>query len=404
MSDGDAVGQERLLPGWRTVSLGDVAVIERASVQPDEIETGTPYVGLENIARGGEFENVAEVQPGELKSTKFSFDQRHVLFGKLRPNLGKVSLPEFAGVCSTDILPILPGDALDRRYLAHYLRQPSMIDLSAARASGANLPRLSPTVLRSFPIPLPPLAEQRRIASILDHADALRAKRRHTLNLLDTLTQSIFLDMFGDPVTNPKHLLTRSLGDVVASIDSGRSPICESKPAPPGELGVLKLGAVSSRGFNPTENKALLAGASMDPRWEVRNSDVLLVRKNTPALVGTTAIVRNCPPGLFLPDLIFRLKPVDNLVVPDYLAQVLRTEGMAHRIKSLASGSAASMVNVSKKRLSQVVIPLPPFSDQERFRHIQLEQVRQVRSLNRSIEECDSLLSSLQHRAFRGEL
>ena len=78
-------------------------------------------------------------------------------------------------------------------------------DLETARCSGANLPRLKPVNQRRVlgKIPLPPLAEQKRIAGILDAADALRAKRREALAELDTLLQSTFLDMFGDPVTNP---------------------------------------------------------------------------------------------------------------------------------------------------------------------------------------------------------
>jgi len=188
----------------RRVALQDVATIERQVVEPSEIEDGTLYVGLENIESGGRFIGVSPVDAGELASSKFAFTQRHVLYGKLRPYLAKVARPDFEGICSTDILPILPGPDLDRGYLTWLLLTPQMVALAASRATGANLPRLSPTALAEMSVPLPPLSEQRRISEILDKADALRAKRREAIAQLNTLARAIFLDMFGDPVINPK--------------------------------------------------------------------------------------------------------------------------------------------------------------------------------------------------------
>lgn|SRR5262249_50074176 len=98
----------------------------------------------------------------------------------------------FEGVCSTDILPILPGRNVNRDYLYHYLRQPKMIDLATTRSAGANLPRISPKVLDEFEVLLPSLQEQCRIAAILDQADALREKRRRAIVKLHALLQSLW--------------------------------------------------------------------------------------------------------------------------------------------------------------------------------------------------------------------
>jgi len=136
---------------WPTVALADVAAIERDAIQPEQIEDDTIYVGLENIETGGAFSEVGQVDAGALASSKFRFSSRHVLYGKLRPYLAKIACPEFSGICSTDILPILPGPKIDRRYFFHYLRQPSMVDYANSRAVGANLPRLGPS--RRWPLP-----------------------------------------------------------------------------------------------------------------------------------------------------------------------------------------------------------------------------------------------------------
>ena len=129
------------MSGLPTVALQDVAMIEREIIDASAIEDGTVYVGLENIESGGNFAGVREVGSGELASSKFAFTARHLLFGKLRPYLAKIARPTFAGICSTDILPVLPGPELDRDYLAHFLLKPETVALAHSRASGANLPR-----------------------------------------------------------------------------------------------------------------------------------------------------------------------------------------------------------------------------------------------------------------------
>jgi type I restriction enzyme, S subunit len=116
----------------KVVELGEVADIERRGVDPSSLPPDTPYLGLEHIERGGRIIGPDTVAGAELASTKFVFTKDHVLFGKLRPNLGKVTRPHFSGVCSTDILPIRPGQHLDRGYLAHYLAQPSMVDFGVS--------------------------------------------------------------------------------------------------------------------------------------------------------------------------------------------------------------------------------------------------------------------------------
>ena len=182
-------------PKFPEVALGEVVRVDRRIVSPDEIQSGTLYVGLENVQGDGSFLDVGPVANGDLASSKFCFTPGHVLYGKLRPYLRKIAMPEFVGICSTDILPLMPGHRVDRNYLYHYLRQDSMIGLATSRSRG-DLPRLSPNALLEFPITVPPLDEQRRIAAILDQADALRAKRRQAREKAGMLKQSVFLEMW----------------------------------------------------------------------------------------------------------------------------------------------------------------------------------------------------------------
>ena len=138
---------------WTEVRLGDHVIVQREGVAPEAIRSGTTYVGLEHIAPDGSVPAPQVVAAGDLASQKFRFSDCHVLYGKLRPNLGKVAAPDFKGVCSTDILPLRPAKGLDKRYLWRWLRQPRVVAESTRLAAGANLPRISPDSLIEMPGP-----------------------------------------------------------------------------------------------------------------------------------------------------------------------------------------------------------------------------------------------------------
>lgn len=212
---------------WTEKRLDEVADIERDIVAPDAIGAGTKYVGLEHINSSGEFLNVRAVANGDLASAKFRFTPEHVLFGKLRPYLRKVARPDFEGVCSTDILPILPRPGTDRGFLFHYLRHPRVIEEATLRCEGANLPRLSPRQLASFPVFMPQKeTEQKRIAAILDKADAIRRRRHEAARLTDQLIPSLFYDMFGKWLRMPQAEMARlgkeELADIASGVTKGR--------------------------------------------------------------------------------------------------------------------------------------------------------------------------------------
>lgn len=296
--------------------------------------------------------------------------------------------------------------AIDPRYLYRWFSSPKI--QATVRNFGrqtTNISNLDFERCLKLRIPVPEILEQDRIAEILDQADELREKRKHAITLLDELAQSIFLDMFGDPVSNMHRWPVAILGDLLSGITSGRSPICLDRSAGDGEWGVLKLGAITKCVYLPSENKALPPDASPDERHEVRPGDVLFSRKNTRELVAASAFVEETPTRLLLPDLIFRFEIRDDaLLGPRYLHRLLIQPSQRRKIQDLAGGSAASMLNISKGRLSRIEIPLPPGSLQREFseRIVMIEQ--QIKLYHADLWKLDHLFGSLQARAFRNEL
>jgi type I restriction enzyme S subunit len=383
---------------WRTVALEEVATIERSAIQPEDIAQGTAYLGLEHIESGGRILRAKPVDEGELASSKFKFTAQHVLYGKLRPYLAKISCPDFTGICSTDILPILPGPKLERRFLCHFLLQPTMVDYANSQATGANLPRLSPTTLAQFEVPLPPLAEQRRIAEVLDRAEALRAKRRAALAQLDALTQSLFLDLFGDPATNPKRWPIRVIRDLLESASYGTS----EKSGDAGEFPVLRMNNLTrTGGMDFTNLKFMDLDASQRERYLVRTGDVLFNRTNSAELVGKSAIFRE-PKQMAYAGYLVRLR-VNPKNDPEYLSAFLNTAYSKRMLRGMCK-SIIGMANINATEVQAMKIPEPPLAQQREFAR-RVTAVESLKTAQRaSLAELDALFATLQHRAFRGEL
>lgn len=379
----------------RTVALGEVATIDRKSVQPDDLNRDAWYLGLEHIERGGRIIGCDTVESASVSSTKFSFSPNHVLFGKLRPNLGKIARPDFGGVCSTDILPIRPGCQVDRSYLAHYLARPDVVEFAAARATGANLPRLNPKVLERFPVPLPDIAEQRRVAAILDHADALRAKRRQVLAHLDDLTQSIFHDMFGriDWPTSCLNDLTTVSGEYGANVPS--VDLAADLPR------YIRITDVDEAGRLRGEGRSPGGTASDWERYRLEDGDLLFARSG--ATVGKAYRHQaETGPSVFAGYFI-RFRPDPSVLHPDFLFGFTRTA--FYRAWVGARQNVVAQPNINAKQYGrELSVPVPPLRLQEQFaRRVQLIH-KQCGEVSRALAVDDELFASLQSRAFRGEL
>lgn len=165
--------------GARIARLDDLCAMDRRAAGADQASVARlPFVGLENVGAGTGILNLdAGSRVGDRKSTAFLFDKRHVLYAKLRPYLNKVATPEFAGCCSTELVPLLPKEGVDRDFLAHLLRRSETVDFVMSSVTGSRMPRADMKTLMSMQAPFPQLDEQRRIADVLNRV--ARIQRRH---------------------------------------------------------------------------------------------------------------------------------------------------------------------------------------------------------------------------------
>lgn len=376
---------------WPAVRLGDVLKLDRTSVSPESIPSGESYVGLEHIEAGGAIVSPSTVVAGELKSAKFAFDRRHVLFGKLRPNLAKIARPAFDGICSTDIIPLLPGPSLDRDYLANFLLFPATVEWASSRTSGVNLPRLSPSVLSGLEIPLPPLPEQRRIASILDDVDGLRIKQRLALDLISDFETAIYRERFGAATEDWRV----SLGSV-AAIGSGSTPD-RSRPDFFGDgFAWVKTTEVKGSVIRSTEETVSPAGM-VAARLRVHPVGSVVIAmygqgrtRGQSAVLGIPATV-NQACAVVVPGSRLR---------SGFLAKQIALSYEAIRAKAQGGNQA----NLNLGIIGDLEVVVPPIELQDEF----LNATEWVSGLQErvamSLAKLDELFASLQSRAFRGKL
>ncbi|MFF7688292.1 hypothetical protein ACFZB6_19340 [Streptomyces syringium] len=306
-----------------------------------------------------------------------------------------------------EIWDLMDSDSVSRDFLERFLRSPRALSYYTAKLQGSTARRrsLPRDIFLALPVPLPSFGEQERIAAVLDQVESLRAKRREAIDLLDDLSASIFLDMFGDPLQNSQGWDRLPMSDFLTGIESGKSPQCLERQAEGEEWGVLKLGAVTRCVYLQEENKALPSEVAPDARKEVKAGDLLFTRKNTPDLVAASAYVRSTRSKLLMPDLIFRLDVADGAQVDKiYLHALLTHPGKRRRIQELATGSSASMVNISKAKLLALVCEIPPLEMQREFAQ-RVDAVEGEKEIHRThLAALDELFTSIQHRAFSGTL
>ena len=255
---------------------------------------------------------------------------------------------------------------------------------------------------RKMSIPLPPIEEQRRIAAILDAADELRAKRRAALAHLDSLTQSIFLNLFGDLDSTPRRWPSVRLDEIV--FDSRIGLVRGSADLGPGlPYPYLRMNAITRQGELQFGDLRCTAASSNEvERYSLKEGDLLFNTRNSRELVGKTALYRRNETCLFNNNLM-RIRFRRDLADPEFVAAALRTPTLIREIESRKSGTT-NVFAVYFKDLRSLPVPLPPISLQRTFAQ-RVSVVRAVAStFQESASQMDSMLASLQQRAFSGAL
>ena len=347
------------------IPLGEICEMDRQGLRPDDpLASGLPFVGVEHVESGSgafNFDNSSRV--GSQKSSTFRFDERHVLYSKLRPYLNKVATPDFVGRCSTELIPLLPGEGVDREFMACLLRRSETVEHVMSSVTGSRMPRTDMKELMSLPVPLPPYDEQRRIVGILDRAARIERLRTRAQELLEQFIPALFVRMFGDPVENPMGLDVEPLGKTCVLTQYGTSKKATNEDD---GIPVLRMGNVTYRGhLDCTDLKWVSLSESEVEKHELRAGDLLFNRTNSKELVGKTGIwdgrFRAVAASYFI-----RLRLDQSQVCPTYVWAFMNSIAMKQRLFEAARG-AIGQANINAREVKSFPLPVPPVDLQRRY-------------------------------------
>ena len=239
-----------------------------------------------------------------------------------------------------------------------------------------------------LPIPVPPLSEQQRIVSELDLLSSIIEKKKAQLKEYDQLAQSIFYDMFGDPVTNEKGWEVKKVGELTTEMRYGTSrPACEG-----GKYNYLRMGNINNEGYlNLNDLKKIDIPDNEVEKCIVKRGDVLFNRTNSLELIGKTCLFDLEEPMVIAGYLIrVRFKET---ILPLYFTRLFNLSEIKKKLRSMAKG-AVNQANINAKELASISIPLPPLSLQQSFAS-KIEAIeRQKALIQQSIAEVQMLFDS----------
>lgn len=343
------------------------------------------------------------LNPSEVGPSTYVFNRGTVLYCKLRPYLNKVVVADNDGVATTELVPLRCDESkVLPHYLAHFLRSATFLAFATNVVAGAKMPRMVMSEFWSYPVPLPPLEEQRRIAAILDQAETLRTQRRTALALLDSLIQSLFLDMFGDPLDNTKRWEWRCMSELFET-----SPIFGTMIPAEAEKGswlCLRVANIQDWQLTLEDKKYVDLPTSAIERHSVQAGDLLMARAIASQEHLGKCVVAQPGDELWAFDShLMRLRFRADKALPEFIRQMLRTPG-GRNIFLKASRKSSVQYNINTKEISALEVPLPPLPLQQTFatRIASIEALKATH--RRALAALDMLFASLQQRAFAGAL
>ena len=381
--------------------LEEFCVINPKTKQiPDDMEVS--FVPMQSVSDTGAVQTDEVRKASEVKKGFTFFEEGDVLFAKITPCMengkGGIArgLKNGVGFGSTEFHVLHPAPEKVSSEWLYYLTSWDEFRKQCARnmTGSAGQKRVPKSYLEHYKVHLPSLEEQRRIAAVLDKVSGLIAKRREQLDKLDELVKAQFVEMFGDPVSNPKGWNNGTIRDVVSEVKYGTS-----RPAVDGgTYKYLRMGNITFDGhLDLSDLKYIDIPDSELEKCMVRKGDVLFNRTNSKELVGKTCVFDLDEP-MVIAGYIIRVR-VNKKVLPIYLSAVLNSQ-YGKQILADMCKAIVGQANINAQELQDIAILIPPIELQEKFSN-SVETVKKSKlTIQQSLDKLEVLKKALMQQYF----
>lgn len=372
-------------------------------------DSGIPFLRVQNIFGGrvNYDEDTLFIDAVTHNALKRSKIQGGDVLVTIAGTIGRTGVVPFDAPdmnCNQAVAIVRPTEGIDRSYLRYWLESQDARSQMLGSTVTGTISNLSLSQLGELKVPLPPLEAQRRIATILDKADALRAKRREALVQLDRLAQSIFVEMFSKELTDNSRV---PLSELVTEFRYGTS-----NKSGLGGYPALRIPNVAGRTLNLAELKTVEVSGAEFERLRLIDGDILFVRTNgNQDYVGRSAVFRCASVKIsgfdansfIYASYLIRARLRLDVVLPEVLQSYLESEAGRRDMLS-HSKTSAGQFNINMEGLGALRIPLLPLHAQKAYAE-RLHSLNQQRNgCHTQVLELDKLFNSLQSRVFSGEL
>lgn len=373
---------------------------------PSFVSNGIPLVTSKNLKNGYiDFSECNYItQEDHENFSKRSFVENGDILYAMIGTIGNpviVNTDKVFSIKNVALFKFNQKDKIFNRYFYYFLNSDISHKQLAQLSRGGTQKFVSLGNLRNLEIPLPPLEEQRRIASILDKADAIRQKRQQAIAKLDELLQATFIDMFGDPLDNPKKYQMMTLGSI-SSFENGDRSNNYPSGADVVQEGIPFLSTKNIKGnFFDSSNMQFITQEKFNKlsRGKVSNGDILITLRGT---LGSTCIYECEYPQAFINAQMMIIRANQNFMSNRFLHIILSSEAMQKHLKSIGNGAAVQQLTATQ--LKNISIITPDRNNQEIFIKFYESLQNQKSLLKRALNNADDFFKSLQHRAFNGTL
>lgn len=356
-----------------TIALGEIAPAQPLRGKKFPAGANVWQLNLDQIEPNTGVILSKEYTPSERAgSSTYWFDERHVLYSKLRPYLNKVALPDEPGIATTELVPLCPDpERLNRQYLAYYLRSKVFLDWVSQQVAGAKMPRVSMASFWSHEIPVPSLKKQEEVVKILDKASTVKAKRQDVLRLIEQFMLSAFLEIFGPTGKNSKNFSKMHLGNVF-KLASGKG---------------LTSSQMASTGPYPVYGGNGITG------WhnEYMKADPEIVIGRVGVYCGAVHMTK---PYSWITDNALYVKEYKIEIDKDYLLYALKLADI-----NQYAGRAAQPL-VSGSRIYPIEILVPPPREQQKFSALKSKLEKLLKSNEIAATYSSNLFNALSHQLF----
>ena len=384
---------------YKMVRLGDVCEIQSGGTQSrsktEYWKDGTiPWVKIGDFS-GKYLDKTTEhiTQQGLDNSSAKLFSKGTILYS-IFATLGEATILNIDATTNQAIAGIKIKDksSVDIDYFYSFLK--SLKDEVNRIGRGVAQNNINLSILKSFFIPLPPLETQKQIAAQLDKCTAVIAKHKQMLEKYDTLIKSRFIEMFGDPVQNPKGWKKTELGNLCKEVRYGTS-----KPASEnGKYTYLRMNNITYEGeLDLTNIKSIDISEDELPKCSVRKGDVLFNRTNSIELCGKTCLYK-LDKTMVIAGYIIRVR-VSEKLNPQYVSTLFNTKSIKKLLREMAKG-AVNQANINAQEMQSIQIPVPPISLQNEYESFVQQIDKSKFAVQKSLEKAETLYKSLMQLYF----